>query len=65
MMGRLRDTEYRGKLNLHDTSSLIPTLLLRFKCSLVPEGEGLCFIPPSPFGIPWRSPEYPVRGNEG
>ena len=34
-------------------ASLIPTLLLRFKCSLVPEGEGL--LPPSPSG----------RGNEG
>ena len=36
-------------------ASLIPTLL--------PEGEGL--LPPSPSGIPWRSPEYPFRGNEG
>ena len=42
-------------------ASLIPTLLNGYSGLRqgIPEGEGL--LPPSPSGIPWRSPEYPFR----
>jgi hypothetical protein len=44
-------------------ASLIPTLLLRFKCALVPEGEGL--LPPSPSGTRAHLKRSRVNDGEG
>ena len=41
-------------------ASLIPTLLLRFKCALVPEGEGFCL--PLPPGYPGAAGSTRLEG---